>query len=1349
MTKPRTHASSEQLRVVGIGASAGGLEALKELLGAMPVDSGMAFVIVQHLDPAHESRMAEILSKSTAMSVMLAEDGMAVEPNTVYTNPPGRTLSIRQGQLALGGFTKEAHVEAAIDHFLISLAADQGARAVCIILSGSSGLDGPGGVRAIRAAGGMCMVQEPTTAQFPAMPQAAIDTGLVDYVLKPSRMPVALVDFALHQQGLAAGREEPADAAASSEMDAILKLLRTHANSDYSHYKRTTVLRRIQRRMGLRQISDLAAYVMLLQTDADELAQLAKDMLIGVSSFFRDAKVFETLRSEILAPLIATRKDDLLFRAWVAGCATGEEAYSIAMLLLEEREAAGKTFPLLVFATDIDEQALETARTGTYPLEIAEQVSAERLERFFTADDQGYQVDKHLREAVVFSRHNLLADPPFSKLDLVSCRNVLIYLEPAAQKKVLSVFSFALKTGGWLLLGRSEGIAGLENLFEPFAKQDRIFRLLRSCRRAVGEFPLQAAGQPVAGRHRERAGGDVSILPQANLDALLRHFDASVVLIDAEGTILYFHGRTEKYLGHPKGPASLNILDLTDGTLSAKLRRAIKKALQQDEPIRLAHLNMPRNGSPPTNLTVLAVGDQPGVGRLLAVVFEDAQPHPHPSTTHAVSADDGPLVAQLEAEVKELRTELRSNEEGYDAALEELKVANEEVMSMNEELQSANEELEASKEELQSVNAQLNEKVTELTEANNDLANLLTATEIATVFLDTELRIRKFTPRATQLLNLIASDLGRPVGHITQKFTGLDLAADAATVIADLLPSEKEVQASDGRWYTVRILPYRTLDNRIDGAVVTFSDVTRLKRTEGELRSEKMFAEQIIETVRQPLLVLDEKLWILSANQAFYETFEVEAKDTAGRQIYELGNGQWDIPQLRTLLEEVVPRQAAFQDFRVEHLFQQIGQKVMMVSGRRIQPTDAGPTRLLLTIEDITAREKAREELGDLNLDLEQRVTERTALAEHRSVQLRQLAAELAHSEQRERERLARLLHDDLQQLLVAAKLQLVIARFRSPDERSRQSVDLAMQLLDQSLESSRSLTVELSPTILYDGGLEAALPWLARQNEARHDLKVETEINAAVPQDEAGVAYLLFSAVRELLLNVVKHAGVDAARVQLDRLDDDRVRVIVSDEGKGFDPASLESNDGTTGLGLFGLQERLGHIGGDCVIDSAPGRGTRITLTAKVAEPTEPPNPAPLLKQPAIAAPPARKQSDARIRVLIADDHAIVRQGLVGILNAESDIVVVAEAENGRQAVEQARRHHPDVIIMDVNMPDMKGTKATKLISSELPAIRIIGLSMFAEADRAEAMREAGAVGYLSKGGSSQALLAAIRRLK
>lgn len=1340
--------------VVGIGASAGGLEAMKEFFGAMPADNGMAFVVVQHLEPRSESRMAEILAKTTTMKVGAAEDGVAVEPNSVYTNPPGRPLSIREGRLVLGKPTERLHLEAAIDHFLVSLAEDQGPTAVCIILSGSSGVDGPRGVRAVRAAGGMCMAQTPSTAQFPSMPQAAIDTGLADYVLPPSEMPASLLEFARHPQMRRTGDKEDLGEAAGS-LETVLKLLRTRTNSDYTHYKRTTISRRIERRMGLRQIASMDEYVKLLHKDAEELTQLSKDMLIGVSSFFRNGQAFETLLTEIVAPLVQARADDEPLRAWVAGCATGEEAYSIAMLLLEARSATGKSHPVQVFATDVDDKALETARAGVYPLSVADNVSPQRVEAFFTKRGQTLQVDKHLREAVVFSRHNLLADPPFSKLDLVSCRNVLIYLNPPAQKKVLSVFSFALNVGGCLLLGKSEGVVGLEDLFEPVSKQDRIYRLTRSNRRAAGDFPLYAAGRPASAVEREQAAGKASILPQANLDTILRHFDASVVLIDPEGKILYFHGRTEKYMGHPKGPASLNILDMTGGSLSAKLRLAMQKALGHDEPIRLAQVPLPQEGSPLVSLTVMRAGNRADGGRLLAVIFEDAQPPqpPHPPTTRPVATEDEPLLTQLEAEVKALRTELRTNVEGYDAATEELKAANEEVMSMNEELQSANEELEASKEELQSVNeelttvnSQLNENVNELTKTNNDLANLLTATEIATVFLDAQLRIRRFTPRSTELLNLIKSDLGRPIDHITQNFVGGDLAADAETVLKTLSPIEKEVQARDGRWYTVRILPYRTLDNRIDGGVITFSDVSRLKETENHLRYEKSYTQSIVDTVHHPLIVLDDELRVLSANPAFLRTFKIDANEIVGDRFCDLGSRQWDIPQLRGVLQEVATHGQRLNNFEVRHEFPTFGPRIMLLNARRIEGTETLPHHILMAIEDVTQREKDREALSALNADLEQRVTNRTALADRRSDQLRQLAAELARSEQRERERLARVLHDNLQQLLVAAKFQLATVRCGASDERSRNAADLMDDLLKQSLEASRSLTVELSPTILYEGGLEAALPWLARLMETRQGLKVQTEINAAVPQDEAGVAFLLFSSVRELLLNVAKHAGVDWASVQLDRLDGDLVRVIVSDEGKGFDPASLQGNDQMTGLGLFGLRERLEHIGGQCVIDSAPERGTRVTLTAEVARPTEQPRTSPPRKQPSIAASPEGKRSDDRVRVLLVDDHAIVRQGLAGILDAEPDIAVIAEAGDGQEAVEQARRHRPDVIIMDISMPGMNGIDATKAIIAELPDTKVIGLSMSAEADQGDSMQQAGAAAYLSKGGPSEQLIAAIR---
>ncbi|MCE5326589.1 MAG: response regulator [Planctomycetaceae bacterium] len=1337
--------------IIGIGASAGGLEAMKEFFAALPPDSGMAFVIVQHLDPTHESRMAEILGKSTSMKVVQAQDGMSVQANTVYTNPPGKVLCLNQGRFVLDSGAHLGHVEAAIDSFLASLAQDQGAKSIAIILSGSSGSDGPQGVRAIRNAGGMCMAQDPVTARFAQMPQAAIDTSLVDYILSPGQMPAALMQFTEHSAILAKGGEPPAGTA-GEQVEDILRILRAGAGSDYRHYKRTTVLRRIQRRMGLRQVRDMADYITLLLRDSAEVTHLSQDMLIGVSAFFRDSEAFDELTATVIAPMAAKRDDDLPLRAWVVGCATGEEAYSVAMLLLEARSAAGKACPVQVFATDIDEAALEAARSGTYPLSIADNVSPKRLETFFIRSGQTYRVSKALRDVIVFSRHNVLTDPPFSKLDLVSCRNVLIYLEPPAQRKVLSVFSFALNVGGHLLLGKSEGVAGMENLFDPISRANRIYRLTRSNRQAGSELPPYFNGQKRGVAEREPARPPAAILSQANLESILRHFDASVVLVEPEGKILFFHGRMEKYLGHPEGPASLNILDMSPGGIfSAKLRRAMTKAMAENQTVRLAHVPLPRDGTPLVDLTVIPVPQNIGGGKMLAVIFEEARPAKRAAGAAAV-AEEEPLVAQLEAELKALRTELSTHTEDFDAANEELKAANEEMMSMNEELQSANEELESSKEELQSVNeelntvnSQLNDKVGELTTINNDLANLLGATEIATIFLDGQLRIRRFTPRATELLNVIDSDIGRPLSHLTGSFINVDLSIDAQGVLKSLTPLEKEVQAGGGRWYTLRVLPFRTLDDRIDGVVITFSEVTRLKNVQDQLSFEKTYSESVVETVRHPLLVLDEQLHVMLANRAFFETFRVDPGQTIGRQVFKLGNGQWNIPELRTLIEEVIPKESAFQDFRVEHEFPDIGCKVMLMSGRHIPPPPDMPQRLLLTIEDITQREGDRERLSALNASLE----DRTKLSEHRAQQLRAMASDLAHSEQRERERLAQLLHDNLQQLLVGAKFQLGATRSRIKDDHALSALDATDNLLSRSIEASRALTAELSPTILYEAGLGAALPWLGRQMEATQGFKLTTRVNASVPLDEEGVAMLLFSAARELLLNVVKHAGVKAATVTLDRIEGDLVQVVVSDEGEGFDPGKVHADkEAVSGLGLFSLQQRLEHVGGSCKIESAPGKGTRVTLTAKVGPPRKASG-RPVAR--ASVAEPLAAAADSegaagKIRVLLVDDHPIVRQGLAGILNHESDIVVVAEAGSGEEAIELSRRHQPDVIIMDISMPGMSGVEATAKIVAQRPQSKIIGLSMYAEADRGEEIRRYGAVAYVSKGGPSEDLIAAIR---
>jgi two-component system CheB/CheR fusion protein len=615
---------------------------------------------------------------------------------------------------------------------------------------------------------------------------------------------------------------------------------------------------------------------------------------------------------------------------------------------------------------------------------------------------------------------------------------------------------------------------------------------------------------------------------------------------------------------------------------------------------------------------------------------------------------------------------------------------------------------------------------------NDDLANMMNAMEIATVFLDRHLRITRFTPRAKELLHLVPNDIGRPVGDLTQNFPGVDFVSDAERVLASLSAAEKEVQSSDGQWYTVRSLPYRTADNRTEGVVITFSDVTRLKQAEGKLQYQKLYAESIVETVRDPLIVLDGRLQVISANQAYYRMFRTGAAETVGRRIYDLANRQWDIERLRHLLEEIIPEKSSFQDFRVESEFPLIGRKAMLLSGSQVRATDGMAECILLTMKDVTELERGR------------------ALAEHRAGQLRELAFQLTQTEQRERKRLAHVLHENLQQLLVAAKFHLESVRAHTPGGKSRESLEEVNRLLDQSVETSRGLTVELSPPILFELGMSAALPWLARQLERKYGLKVSTDIRADVPADEETLSVLLFSAVRELLFNVVKHSGADSAHVLVDRIDDGNIRVVVSDEGVGFDYAKFQAGENTeAGLGLFSIRERIEYLGGHLMVEPVPARGTRVTMVIPLRQDRmvqKEEVPVAGLSVVVAAGAAALPVSGRKIRVLLADDHMIVRQGLVGLLRMEEDIEVVAEAGDGRQAIELAKRDHPDVVVMDLSMPVVNGIEATRRIRADLPCTQIIGLSMYDETDRAEAMLAAGATIYLNKGGPTQDLVAAIR---
>jgi two-component system, chemotaxis family, CheB/CheR fusion protein len=833
---------ARHVSVVGIGASAGGLEALKAFFAAMPSKTGLSFVVVVHLDPTHDSLLPELLAKITTLSVEQAQDRQLIEADHVYIIPPNRILAVDQGLLQVREVVDRRGLRGAIDHFFRSLADDQGDRAIAIVLSGT-GTEGTLGARAIKGEGGMVMAQAPETASQPGMPGSVIAAGLVDRVLAPDRMPEALLAYLQSARAHETAPRATPDLAAPNGLSAILAVVRGRTKYDFRGYKKGTLQRRVARRMGLRQIDSLAKYADYVRANPVETDHLSKDLLIGVTSFFRDPQAFEELAGKVLAGLVKDRDSDSPIRVWIPGCSTGEEAYSIAILLAEQTAAAQSACRVQVFATDVDDHALDIARSGTYPESITLDVTPERLQRFFTREDHRFTIVKSIRQSVTFAVQNVISDPPFSKLDLVSCRNLLIYLEPEVQEKLLALFHFAIVPGGYLFLGGAESIGSLGKLFTPISKRGRIFRRLGPVRRAPLEFPAPLPGAVRADRVAPKAPPEPTAVMLAD-QQLLEHLSPAAVVVRRTGEIVRFYGAMDRYIRHPSGEATLDVLALARDELKPTMRAALHDAVRHNRQRVLEALDVKRDrGRATLRITVRPVRAPDTVENLWLMIFEE-QPAAPAGAARPVSGKTPSLVRRLEAELRATKKEQQHLIEQLEGSNEELKAANEEILSMNEELQSTNEELTTSKEELQSMNeelttlnAQLQDKVHELTAVNDDLANLLVSTDIATVFVDTNFRVKRFTKAATRLLNLLPADVGRPISHLATNLVNVDLSRDARTVLTTLAPVEKEVTAKGGSQYLVRVLPYRTEDQRIQGVVLTLVDVTTLKRIERDLRA--------------------------------------------------------------------------------------------------------------------------------------------------------------------------------------------------------------------------------------------------------------------------------------------------------------------------------------------------------------------------------------------------------------------------------------------------------------------------------------------------------------------------------
>ena len=841
--------------IVGIGASAGGLEALEQFLRQVPVDCGLAFVVIQHLDPTHKGIMPELLQRATGMEVFQARDRMKVKPNRVYVIPPNKDMSILHGVLHLFVPTAPRGLRLPIDFFLRSLAEDRREYSIGVILSGM-GSDGTLGLRAIKAQAGVALVQEPASARFDSMPRSAIEAGLADLIAPAEELPGKILEFLRHARVLPKS-EQPLAEKDQSALEKVVILLRTKTGHDFSMYKKNTIYRRIERRMGIHQLGRIAAYVRYLQENPQEVELLFKELLIGVTAFFRDPAAWEQLQEDAIPALLASHPRGRVLRAWSVGCSSGEEAYSLAMVFRESlaRVEPKAGFSLQIFATDLDRDAIDKARQGVYPANIAADVSAERLQRFFIREDSGYRIGKEIREMVTFATQNVVMDPPFTKLDILICRNLLIYLTPELQKKLLPLFHYSLNPGGVLFLGSSESIGTHTALFAPLHLKARLFRRRESL------LPAEPVAFPASfvpalpGMPKE----STILKPATNLQSLadqllLQHFSPPAVLTNDKGDILYISGRTGKYLEPAAGKANWNIFAMAREGLRFDLGIAFQKALRQNEAITVKGLKVCEEGAAQiVDLTVKAITEPEALRGMVMIVFTGVPTPPAikaPSRSRTKASGDA-RVFELEQELRPLREELQTTREEMQSSQEELKSTNEELQSTNEELQSTNEELTTSREEMQSlneelqtVNAEQQSKMDDLARINNDMRNLLNSTEIVTVFLDNDLHVRRFTPGANQLFKLIPGDVGRPLSDIASDLLYPGMAEEAREVLRTLVFSEKQIAATDGRWFTVRIMPYRTMEDVIGGVVITFADITAAKTLEAELRAENARLQQ-------------------------------------------------------------------------------------------------------------------------------------------------------------------------------------------------------------------------------------------------------------------------------------------------------------------------------------------------------------------------------------------------------------------------------------------------------------------------------------------------------------------------
>lgn len=971
--KENAQNNSSNFLYVGIGASAGGLDALEKFLSNVPEKSGMAFIIVQHMDPTHKSGLVNILSRYTKLKIQEVEDGVEVLEDHVYVIPPNKDMGILDGKLQLMEPIEPHGLRMPINYFFTTLGQDQEDKSVGIILSGY-GSDGSIGLNAIKANGGISIAQDPATAGSDGMPNSAIKTGHVDIVLSPEDMPEKLLSYK-NSSGKIIKKILSTEDEAEQALMKIFILIRNRTGHDFSQYKKSTIYRRIGRRMNIHQIEEMPQYLRYLQKNPVEIDQLFKEFLINVTHFFRDPEAFESFKKGISRYVIDRKTELDTLRVWIPGCSSGEEVYSTAIIIQEILEETNKHLEVQIFGTDLDINSIKTARKGTYPDIISKDISPERLSKFFYKQENLYTIKNNVRDTVVFANHSVLKDPPFTNLDILVCRNLLIYLETSAQEKVLSKFNYSLNKKGILFLGPSENIGEFIDTFTVIDKKWKIFRSIKSKGSRFDfvknqTFPTENNTTKYSSTklelNEDKSGAATFNIADFAEKNLVEIFAPPSAIINNLGEILFIHGRLGKYLEPSPGKARMNILEMAKDDIKLGLSSAIGNAISSNKEIVFESLKIDeRSEKNFVKLTVRPLTEPETVHDLYVVSFEPSTPTDKNGDQIKLDplSNSSEHIKALENKLKLTTERLNSTIEEMTTSNEELKSANEELQSMNEESQSTNEELETSKEELQSINEELttvnNElqlKIDELSTVNDDMTNLFNSTEIATIFVDNDINIRRFTEEATKLIKLIESDVGRPLSDIASQIKYPELIEDIGQVINKVVFKEKEVNTAEGEWYKVRIMPYKTSKNVIDGATITFLDISNIKTSQEKMQSALVYAEDIINTVQEPLLILDRDLFVTSANLSFYETFRLNKSDLENVKLDEINNGDWKIPSLIQQLKLTIKDNVELKDFEFQNNFKDVGHKKIVLNARKIYRGDIDTDLILLSMTNISKK---------------------------------------------------------------------------------------------------------------------------------------------------------------------------------------------------------------------------------------------------------------------------------------------------------------------------------------------------------------------------------------------------------